>query len=109
MRVRQGTYPDGRLVRWVETSPVIQFELEELIDGLCSHYWRNWCEGDEAPPARLTEQKLMKAVREEYLLYGTNAVWTWCESVSDVTGTGARNWARRVILAVFPDFETKEG
>lgn len=108
MRVHKGTYANGRPVRWVETAPVLQLSLTDLINGLCSHYWRNWCEGDEEPPTRMGERQILKTVREEYLLYGTNAVWTWSEENSNVNDTEARNWARRVITAVFPDFENEE-
>lgn len=107
MRVHRGTYEvSGDPARWVETTTRWEFNLEQVIDGLCSHYHRNRTDGDEPPPERLTRTAIMRTVREEYEEHGTANVWTWSDTgYHDRDHDKARAWARALILAVFPDLE----
>lgn len=111
MKIHKGTFiSTGQPTAWVETRTKWEFDLNDLINGLCSHYRRH-CDEDEDPdlpePGDLAATAVLRYVRQEYVLYGTNAVWTWSEE-EDLTpdeDTEARAWARSVILAVLPGLE----
>lgn len=106
MRVRRGTYENGEPVRWIETRTLWEFNLHELIDGLCSHYVRDRVEDDDGPlPDSLTLHQLVKTAREQYEQHGTANVWTWTESSHAMDEEAARTWARGLILAHLPDLE----
>lgn len=105
IKVRKGEYSNGRPCRWVNTTQRWQFDLSDLIDGLCSKFWRDRIEEDDDPlPEHLTALQIMEIIRDEYKIYGTNAVWTWSDTYG-VDDEAARAWARRLILAVLPDLE----
>lgn len=105
MRIYKGTYvSNDRPVHWVETTTRWEFTLDQLIDGLCSHYHRDRVEGDEELPERLTQTAIMRTVREEYERRGTDNVWTWSDN-EDSDCEEARAWARDLVLAVLPDLE----
>jgi hypothetical protein len=100
VKIRRGTKFDGTVpCRWIEPRTIWQWELEDLINGLCSKHARSWTE-DTPLPAELTETELIDTVKEEFEYHGTSWVWTW---VNDVGHTDAIEEARRLILAVFPD------
>jgi hypothetical protein len=109
MRVYRGTYErDGSPVHWVETRTKWEFTLDQLIDGLCSHYHRNRIEGDDPFPEKLTATAVVRTVREQYEEHGTANVCTWSDSDygSDREDHNkARAWARELILAVLPDLD----
>lgn len=76
--------------------------LEELINGLCSAYCRNHVEEDDGPlPNRLSQEKILESVRDEYAAWGTNAVWAWADRNPDEEAHHA--WARDIIVAAFPE------
>ncbi len=109
MKVHKGTYEsDGRPVRWIESSRKRELKLEDLIDGLCSHYIRNRVADEPTPlPGWLSVAAIVRVTHQELDHYGTNAVWTWSEGtgLSDEDGLAAREWARHLILAVLPELE----
>jgi hypothetical protein len=88
-----------------------RLSLSEMVNGLCSKYVRNvpLDEMDARRPARLSAAKIVEAVRDEYAYYGTNAVWTWADSLCTDDADEASAWARGVILAAFPDLGVHEG
>ena len=106
MRVHKGIYEsNGAPVHWVETATTWEFTLDDLIDGLCSHYIRNRVDGEDEPlPVHLSATALVRTAREEIMRHGTGNTWTWCES-SGYDTDEARTWARGLILAVLPDLE----
>lgn len=101
MSVRTGT--DG--TRYVETRSTWQFTLSNLVDGLCSRYWRDWCEGEAFPPDRLSARAIVRIAREEHEHFGTTATWAWTEGCFDEAK--ARAWARRVILESLPGYSNE--
>lgn len=111
MKVHKGTYTHNDApVRWVETVTRWEFKLEDLISGLCSHYIRHRDEEEDGPlPSQLSVTALVRAAREEFMTYGTNAVWTWAEERYGNARTERQEadeaWARGLILAVLPDLE----
>jgi hypothetical protein len=92
-------------LHWIEPRIVLQLDLEEVIDGLCSRFIRNRCEEDGPLPDSMTREEILEIVRREYRYYGTNAAWTWTESPQQDVKT-SREWARRLIIAVFPEMES---
>jgi hypothetical protein len=104
MRVRKGVQGDRRC-HWIQTSVTHQWELHDLVDGLCSHYIRYHVEEHDGPlPESLTAAQIVKITKEECGTYGTSAVWTWSEGYN-VDSEAARAWARGVILRVFPELD----
>lgn len=110
MRIHKGTYTyDGRPTRWIETTTRWEFNLEELIDGLCSHHHRNRTDDDDPLPEKLTLHAILRTVREQYKEHGTANTWTWSDSdYNTADHEEARAWARRLILAVLPDLEVPQ-
>lgn len=108
MKIHQGTKFGGAVrCRWVEQHITYQWELEDLVNGLCSKYIRDRVDEDEALPSRLTRAQVVDTVKEQYRYWGINAVWTWsddCDNAED-----GRDWATRIILAVLPDIEVPKG
>ncbi|MBQ6358479.1 MAG: hypothetical protein IJI97_05920 [Clostridia bacterium] len=104
MKVYKGTNGRKERIAWIEPRIMLQLEIHELIDGLCSRYVRNRGDEDGPLPESLTADEIVSAVKEEYAYYGTNAVWTWGEE-SGHDENEAREWARGLILAVFPELE----
>lgn len=104
MKVYKGTNSRGEQVRWVEPHIVLQLELHELIDGLCSAYVRNRVDGDGPLPLSMSADKILRTVKEEYERYGFNAVWTWGEQTSQ-DEEAARRWAESLILFAFPELK----
>lgn len=112
MKVHKGEYKsDGRPVRWIESSRKRELKIEDLIDGLCSHYIRNRVDDEPEPlPDTLTLSSILRTVHTEFDYYGTNAVWTWSDGrLSDEEAFAAREWARGLILAVLPELEIPSG
>lgn len=92
--------------RWVEPPDRWQFTLPEMIDGLCSEFFRHRTEGDAPLPESLTAKQIVDIVVAEHQRYGTNAVWTWAEQNYNVDDTEARAWARGLVLRVLPGLAT---
>ena len=66
-------------------------------------------EEDGPLPEYLSVTALVRTAREEFMTYGTNAVWTWAEEQYGMDSGGRQQideaWARGLILAVLPDLE----
>lgn len=103
MRIHSGTY-QGRPSRWVEPRTRWQFDLADMVDGLCSHYVRHWTPGDDPWPESLPLARIVEVVKEEFEQRGRDTVWTWCEQVAytHCTPDEARRWARGLVLARLP-------
>lgn len=106
MKIRRGTKdPDETSCRWIEQRISYEWELDDLIDGLCSEYWRDRYDGDDPLPDHLSLDKIIGVVKGEYKRRGTDNVWTWSDSSEYEKAEEARAWARSMILAVLPDIE----
>lgn len=82
--------------------------LTEMIDGLCSKYVRNRCDDDAPLPDTLSGRAVMESVKEQYDMYGTNATWTWSDDLSSEDAQKYSDWARALILAVWPEMGENE-
>lgn len=108
MKIFRGTKgADRRRCHWIEPRTTWQFELQDLVYGLGSHYWRDRCEGDEPPPEELSASGVIAIVKQEYERYGTNAVWTWTDHLEEGEYEKAEAWARAVILRVLHELEVE--
>jgi hypothetical protein len=108
MKIHKGTVgADKRPCRWIEPRTTWQFSLNDLIDGLCSYYWRHRTADDETDPLpeTLSLDDIVRTVKEEFESYGLSNTWTWCEQVYSDSVDEARTWATRLILAVLPDID----
>ncbi len=107
MKIHEGTKgADRRPCHWVQPHTVWRWDLDDLVNGLCSHFFRNRYEGDGVEvPEHMTLLKILEIVRGEYESYGENAVWTWSDGISAEQDTSSREWARGVILRVLPGLE----
>lgn len=107
MKVYKGTNGRNERISWIEPRIVLQLEVHELVDGLCSKYFRNRTDGDDPLPDVLSAEEIVTAVKDEYAYYGTNAVWTWFEEGFDHDTirdeNAAREWAEGLILTAFPE------
>ena len=107
MKVYKGTNGRNERISWIEPRIVLQLEVHELVDGLCSKYFRNRTDGDDPLPDVLTVEEIVTAVKDEYAYYGTNAVWAWREEGFDHDTirdeNEAREWAKDLILSAFPE------
>lgn len=111
MKIHKGTQGSGefkRPCRWIEPRTTWEFELQDLLNGLGSHYWRDHREGDEPPSATLTADGVVAIAKGEHERYGTETIWTWADSIDDVTHAVAEKWARDIILAVLPELEVED-
>lgn len=112
MRIHKGTYTyDGSPVHWIETRTKWEFTLDQLIDGLCSHYHRNRTEDDDPLPEKLTTTAIVRTVREQYEEHGTANTWTWSDSdygSDSADHAEARAWARGLILAELPGLDVSK-
>jgi hypothetical protein len=85
---------------WIEPRTTWQWGLDDLVDGLCSYYFRN---GDRPVPDRLTEDRLIDIVKAEYEAHGTENVWTWSdEGRSYAEAEECRGLARGLVREAFP-------
>lgn len=82
-----------------------RMSLSELETGLGSRYARHHGDGDPLELPRLTGAQILEVVREEYELYGTNAVWTWTERKDDMIVRAVELWAEDVIVQAFPEMD----
>ncbi len=106
MKIRRGTKgPDRTPCHWIEPRIAYQWEIHDLVDGLCSEYFRNRTDDDDPLPEHLTYDEIIDTVKEQYKEHGTNNVWTWSDGGDFDENEKARAWARRLILAVLPDLE----
>lgn len=106
MKIHRGTKFNGTIpCRWIEPRTKWQFELDDLIIGLCSHYWRDRTDDDDPLPETLTINEIVETVKEQHTRWGTNAVWTWGDELDEQDSEEAHAWARRLILAILPDLE----
>lgn len=107
MRVYRGTKdPKETPCRWIEPRTTWQWELHDLVDGLCSKYCRDRVEDEDDPlPKRLTLAEILDHVKHEYARHGMNNVWTWSDNGDYEGNEEARAWASDLILAVLPDIE----
>lgn len=107
MKIYRGTKFNGTIpCRWIQPRTMWQWDLDDLINGLCSKYWRHRYPDDDPLPDHLTIDEIVDVTKEQYEHYGTNAVWTWTEEGLDEEGSKeAHAWARRLILTVLPDID----
>lgn len=99
---------NGREERWVEPPDKWQLTLPELVDGLCSEFFRDRTDDAEPLPEHLTAKQVIDIAVAEYSRYGTNATWTWAEQSPNVDEQEARAWARDMILRVLPGLATEK-
>jgi len=79
--------------------------LDEMVDGLCSHYVRDWDVDDNGPrPTRLSAREIVDTVRDEYAQHGIRNVWTWSDGEPYDRNEAHRLWARLLILDACPEF-----
>lgn len=103
MRIHRGFKGQNRTpCRWIEPRTTWQFEVGELVEGLCSRYWRHRIPDDDPPPAHLSLAEVVNIAKEEHERYGTNATWTWSDGGDHVEAERARVWATVIILRVLP-------
>jgi hypothetical protein len=93
----------GKVVKKVHMRSERAMGLAQLIDGLCSKYWRDRYEGDGGVPGSLTLDQVWETVRDEYDNHGDNNVWTWSDHIDRATDKEARQWAYDRITAVIPE------
>jgi hypothetical protein len=106
VKVYRGTKgPQKTPCRWIEARITHEWEIHDLVDGLCSKYHRDWIEEDGPLPERLSLAKIMDVVKDEYRRHGTNNVWTWSDNGEYEENEKARAWATTLVLAVLPDIE----
>lgn len=103
MRLHRGTQgPQKTPCSWIEPRTTWQWGLTDLVDGLCSHYFRHRTDDDDPLPETLTGDRLIEIVKGEYEQHGTDNVWTWSDNESFVENEESRTWACGLVLAVLP-------
>jgi hypothetical protein len=79
--------------------------LDEMVDGLCSKYWRDRYDGDDGVPDSLSLPEVWETVRGEYDRHGSANTWTWSDACLYASAEEARKWARDIILTVIPELK----
>lgn len=106
MKIHSGTDRDtGLPSRWIEPRTDWQFTLDDLVDGLCSHYIRDRTYDDGELPSELSLASVIGTVKQEYAYRGTSTLWTWRAQTGQDVGE-AEAWARALVLAVLPSLES---
>lgn len=98
----------GKVTKKVHMRSERALGLPQLIEGLCSKYWRDRYEGDGGLPESLTLAEVWEVVRDEYDSRGDDNVWTWSDRISKSEDTEARQWAYEKITAVIPEMAGEE-
>lgn len=107
MSIATWVTPEGAKVRCLTFRIQHTLDLSEMIDGLCSEFWRHLdAEGPDVP-SKMSRARVLESIRREYTERGTTHVWTWLDNpaISDQVANKARSWARRVILDAFPEMD----
>jgi len=115
MRVRTGfsEYGDGekRPCAWVKTAVPYEWELDHLVYGLGSRYFRDVVTEDdellesdrpEELPESITAAGILGICRDEYREWGTNNISTWTDELSERRMEFAFKWLKALVIEAFP-------
>ena len=114
MKVKTGfsEYGDGekRPCAWVETAVPYEWELDHLVYGLGSKFFRDATteddelEGDRPGdlPESITAAAILKICRGEYREWGTNNVGSWADELSERRMGFAFTWLKELVFEAFP-------